>query len=105
VPLGEPPADGAHEQVRRREDRPRERHKGSERGERDDHESDQGEARHEREDDHHPEKDDAGQPFDSILHGSTTFLVRGGLVRGEGPAAGVRSHRLGRQPRWPVARR
>jgi hypothetical protein len=45
VPLGKAPAEGAHEEVWRRDDRARERHKASERG---DNKPDQDETRHER---------------------------------------------------------
>jgi hypothetical protein len=75
VPLGKAPAEGAHDEVRRRDDRAHERHKGTERG---DHEPDQDETRQEREDEQRPQNDEAGRPFESIckFHGSTTFLVR-----------------------------
>jgi hypothetical protein len=75
VPLSYAPTEGADEQVRRRKRRPDERYQGRNRGERDEYEPDQGETRHDQEEQRRRHKRGAGDPFDSIAHGSTTFLV------------------------------
>jgi hypothetical protein len=64
----------AREQVRRREARSGEHDKGRNRGEGDYREPDQSESRHHQEDER-PHKHDRGNPFESITHVSSTFLV------------------------------
>jgi hypothetical protein len=75
VALCEAPADAAHDEVRRREHGAGERHKGRNRRGGDNEKADHCEGRREREDDNHPEENEGRRPFESVLHGSTTFLV------------------------------
>ena len=72
--LREAPTEGAQEQVRRREDRSGERDDCGNRGKRDDHDSDQGETRHE-EKEQRPEKDGDGSPFGRVAHEFTTLWI------------------------------
>jgi hypothetical protein len=67
-PSGEAPAEGAGEQVRHRKDRPRDRDKGCNGRERDNHEPDQCEARHDQGEQHHPQEEGAWDPFEPIGH-------------------------------------
>jgi hypothetical protein len=70
-PSGEAPAEGANEQVRHREDRPRERCEGRNGGEGDNHQPDQCEARHDQDEQHDPQKGGPGDPFEPVCHGNT----------------------------------
>jgi hypothetical protein len=87
MPLRPAPAQRAHEQVRRREDRPGERDEGRNRHQRDDDDRDQCETRHEQEE-QRPEKDGDGSPFRRVAHESTTLCLDCGAY---GMAAASRS--------------
>jgi hypothetical protein len=91
------PTQRTDEQVRHREDRPRERYKGRNGGERHNHEPDQCETRHDQRDQHDRQNDGARDPFEPIAHGPTsgrTAAARGTVSLGSGFAE--RDRRNGR---------